>query len=129
MADKRPREDLPEELDERQVDERQVTDLLAGFDDQERARDIFEFLARRRRAHQEQLAELVEALQGARAEGAELQRSRHEMQAEIQELQERVLHAEAEAAAVRELRLDGGPFARAARRAVVTGRAVRRPRG
>jgi hypothetical protein len=108
------------------LDERKVDELLASMDDAQRAREIFEFIADRRRLTHAQLVEVVTALEAARAEAAALRNEREALQDHVNRLHERVLHAEAEAAALRDLEHGGGPVVRVLRRAVVTGRSIRR---
>lgn len=108
------------------LDERKVDELLAAMDDRARSAEIFEFIASRRRATHAQLVELVAALEQARAEAAAARDERDALLEHVARLQERVLHAESEARALRELQQGGGPVVRVLRRAVVTGRSIRR---
>ncbi len=106
------------------LDERKVEELLAGMDDRQRSREVFEFIAERRRGTHAQLIELVAALEAARADADDYRAERDVLQGDVERLQERVLHAEAEAAGLREL-LQRDLVARVVRRAAATGRWVR----
>lgn len=105
-----------------------MDELLAGMNDQQRSREILDFIAERRRATHAQLEEIVTALNQARADAETARRDRDRLQEQVNELRDRVFQAESEAAALRDAQ-PSAATSKAMRWAVASARVIRRVGG